>query len=187
MRPLTAMKTIIRGAASPAMAATLAATLAGCVAGSPLGPPSTVTPIVDTKPEITIPLGARVDDVVALMGHPTRGPRVDAYSELIQYTYVYPFPAVSAESDLSQGRVRTEVGNTVHLFFDRGGVLRQMGLRTDLYYPSFLDTPAKRITIAARALDVDGRQIPIVPGIVQAVPEEPLAPPPSPPNVTGGG
>lgn len=51
-----------------------------------------------------------------------------------------------------------------------------MGTRVDPYYPSFIAAPADKVTIAARAIDVVGRQIPIVPGMVV-----PAAPPEAPP------
>jgi hypothetical protein len=146
------------------------AVLAACV------PVNNVPAIVDTKPAVTIPLGAQRDDVLALLGPATRGPRVDAYSELVEYIYVYPFPAVSAQSKVARGQARTEVADRLYLFFDRGGVLRRMGTRVDHYYHSFVTAPADSVTIAARAIDVEGRQIPMYPGIF--VPPTPPAPPP---------
>ena len=137
--------------------------LAACV------PASNVTAIIDTKPAVTIPLGAQRDDVLALLGPATRGPRVDAYSELVEYSYVYQFPAVSAQSKLANGQARTEVASKLYLFFDRSGVLRRMGTRVDPYYHSFVTAPA---------IDVEGRQIPMVPGVV-VPPAPPSAPPPS--------
>lgn len=142
---------------------------AGCMPGG------YVTPIVDTKPATTIPLGAQRDDVLALLGPATRGPITDAYSELVEYIYIYPFPAVSAETKLARGQMRTEIADRLYLFFDRGGVLRRMGTRVDPHYHSFVTAPADRATIAARAIDVDGRQIPIYPGVVTP-PTPPAAP-----------
>lgn len=142
---------------------------AGCA------PASRTAPIIDTKPSVTIPRGAQRDDVLALLGPPTRGPRVDPYSELVEYVYIYPFAAVSAETKLAKGQVRTENADRLYLFFDRSGVLRRMGTRVDPYYHSFVTAPAEQATISARAIDVDGRQIPVFPGVVI---------PPAPPDTT---
>lgn len=153
-----------------------AAVLATCAAAA-CAPANNMAPLLDAKPAVTIPLGAQRDDVLALLGPPTRGPRVDAYSELIEYAYVFPFPAVSAESKLAKGQTRTETADRLHLFFDRGGVLRRMGTRVDPYYPSFIAAPADSVTVAARALDAAGRQIPLVPGmLVPAAPTETPSP-----------
>lgn len=160
-----------RFAAATLLAAALATSLTACA------PANDVAPLIDAKPAVSFPLGAQRDDVLGLLGPPARGPRVDAYSELVEYVYLYPFPAVSAETKLAKGQIRTEVADRLHLFFDRGGVLRRMGTRVDPYYPSFIAAPADKVTIAARAVDVVGRQIPIVPGMVvpAATPEAPPA------------
>lgn len=153
------------------LAALLAgAGLAGCM------PANRTAPIIDTKPSVTIPRGAQRDDVLALLGPPTRGPKVDNYSELVEYIYIFPFAAVSAESKIGGGKLRTEQADRLYLFFDRSGVLRRMGTRVDPYYHSFVTAPAEQATIAARAIDVDGRQIPMFPAVVV---------PPPPPEETG--
>lgn len=139
-------------------------------------PGNYMPPLIDTKPAVSVPLGAQRDDILALLGPATRGPITDAYSELIEYIYIYPFPAVSAETKLAKGQIRTEITDRLYLFFDRGGVLRRMGARVDPHYHSFVTAPADRATIAARAIDVEGRQIPIFPGVV--APPPPLGPPP---------
>ena len=165
------MKTISR-LCLVAATALAGAALAACV------PVNNVPAIIDTKPAVTIPLGAQRDDVLALLGPATRGPRVDAYSELVEYIYIYPFPAVSAEAKVARGKARTEIADRLYLFFDRGGTLRRMGTRVDHYYHSFVTAPADSVTIAARAIDVEGRQIPMYPGIVTP-PPPPAAPPPA--------
>lgn len=165
---------MIRFSLPRAAALLLAAGVSACA------PANNVTPLIDAKPAVSIPLGAQRDDVLALLGPPAKGPRVDTYSELVEYTYIYPFPAVSAESKLAKGQVRTEAADRLHLFFDRGGVLRRMGTRVNPYYPSFVTAPADKVTISARAIDIDGRQIPMVPGMVA-----PAAPAETPPSSGG--
>ena len=124
--------------------------LAGCV------PPGDRGEKVTIEPAYIFSVGVRQDDVVAMLGWPTTGPRFDNLSQSYELVYTYPFPAIQAETRFPNGTTRAEMVETIHLFFSRAGLLLRMASRTDRWYSSFIEQPVQRITVLPRVVHASG-------------------------------
>lgn len=121
------------------------------------------------QPSYVFPLGANQNDVLGLLGTPQLGPKYDRYSNLTEFVYRYPFPAVKAETRLPNGATRVEMVDTIHMFFDQKNRLERMASQTNRFYSSFTDMPVDRITILPRRIEHDGS--------IHSVPDLPVLPP----------
>ena len=140
--------------------------------------PDRAPPAGVIEPSYVFPLGAKQDDVLAMLGAPERGPLFDRYSGLTELVYSYPFRAIRAETRFPDGTTRVEMVERVHLFFDRRNMLDRMAYRTNRYYPSVADLPVHRITVLPRLVDADGREHPVTDtGPVILEPPAPPEPP----------
>lgn len=126
------------------------ALLAGACALPPPSAPATVIP------SFSFALGANLSDIVATLGPPTQAPRLDRYSNLTQAAYTFPFPAVTVDTRLADGTVRSEVVDRLTLFFDADSRLVKMTPRPNPYYAVLTDLPVHRATVAPRMLARDG-------------------------------
>ncbi|MEI6559158.1 MAG: hypothetical protein WCO00_12205 [Rhodospirillaceae bacterium] len=124
--------------------------LGGCVAPAERGEHVTI------EPAYIFSIGVRQDDVVAMLGWPTKGPRFDNLTQSYELVYSYPFAAIQAETRFPNGTTRAEMVDTIHLFFSRGGQLTRMASRTDRWYSSFIEQPVQRITVLPRVVHASG-------------------------------
>ena len=153
--------------------------LAGCV------PPEERGEHVVIEPAYIFSLGVRQDDLVAMLGWPTKGPRFDNLTQTYEMVYTYPFPAIQAETRFSNGTTRAEMVDTIHLFFSRSGQLLRMASRTDRWYSSFIEQPVQRVTVLPRVVHASGMITAPRPK-PPADPAPPSRPPSTPPTLSGG-
>ena len=132
------------------LALAIALMLAGCV------PPAQRGEHVTIEPAYIFAVGVRQDDVVAMLGWPTTGPRFDNLTQSYEVVYSYPFAAIQAETRFPNGTTRAERVDTIHLFFSRAGYLTRMASRTDRWYSSFIEQPVQRITVLPRVVHASG-------------------------------
>ncbi len=124
-----------------------AAVLSGCYSEMAEPPDRAVI-----QPSYVFALGVRQDDVQAMLGQPSDGPRYDRASRTTLLVYHYPFQAIQAESRSHNGMIRAEMVDTIYLFFDSRGVLIKMGSWVNRWYPSEVDVPVQRITVLPRVV-----------------------------------
>lgn len=122
--------------------------LGGCM--MPPAPPATIIPAFEFS------IGANYNDIAGVLGNPQRGPLFDRYSNLTEVVYVFPFRAVTADTRLKDGTVRSEVTDRIHLFFNEHKRLVQMTHRPNPYYPALIDMPVHRVTVSPRMVGRDG-------------------------------
>ncbi len=121
--------------------------LGGCYANKAEPPNQAVI-----QPSYVFALGAHQADVMAMLGEPAEGPRFDRVSQTSELVYSYPFQAIQAESHYPNGATRAEMVDTIHMFFDRKGLLVKMGSWVDPWYSSVIQVPVQRITVLPRVV-----------------------------------
>jgi len=123
--------------------------LAACV-------PTPATPPYTILPGYEFAIGANLADIVAVIGPPRRGPIRERWSNLDQSVWSWPFPALTVETSLKDGSVRSEETTTIHVFTNAAGRVVSMTHRPDPYYPTHTDAPVTRVRVAPRARFADG-------------------------------
>ena len=126
----------------------LLAILSGCAVEPMAEPPERAV----IEPSYAFTLGAHQDDIIAALGYPAEGQRFDPVSQTLELVYSYPFPAIQAESHFPNGVTRSEMVDTIHLFFDRKGLLVKMGSWVNRWYSSVIDVPVQRVTVLPRGV-----------------------------------
>jgi hypothetical protein len=111
------------------------------------------------EPSYAFTLGSEQSDIMAALGMPAEGPRFDRVSQTIEVVYRYPFPAIQTESHFPNGVTRSEMVDTLHLFFDRKGLLVRMGSWVDRWYSSVVEMPVQRVTVLPRVVHYPSGEI----------------------------
>ncbi|MEI8393095.1 MAG: hypothetical protein WCF85_00065 [Rhodospirillaceae bacterium] len=156
------------------LAAGLLLVLTGCVQPDLRGARVTV------EPSYIFKLGVHQDDVMRMLGDPPENPHFDRLTQLVMMTYTYPFPAIQAETQFSNGTTRSEMVDHIVMFFDRNHLLVKMAAHTDRWYPSVTGMPVQRITVLPRVVHPDGR-------VTAPKPAPDVVPgPPPPPRFNSG-
>ena len=127
------------------------ATLTACIPVEMRGERATVAP------SYVFALGTHQNDIEAMLGFPSEGPRFDRLTQTIESVYVYPFQAIQAETQFPNGTTRAEMVDRIHMFFSRDGVLLRMSSQVDRWYSTFTALPVQRITVLPRLIHADGR------------------------------
>lgn len=146
--------------AARAMALGALALAAAMIATASCVPPPLRGERVVVEPSYIFALGAHQDDVEAMLGWPSRGPRFDKVSRTTEIAYAYPFPAIQAETHFPNGAVRAEMLDEITMFFNQDGVLVRMTGHPDRWYPSFSDLTVQRITVLPRVVHRSGEITP---------------------------
>ncbi len=139
------------------------------------------------EPAYVFSIGVHKDDVIAMLGWPTVGPRYDELTRGYELVYIYPIPVIQAETRFSNGTTRAEMVDTIHLFFSRAGLLTNMGSRTNRWYSSVIEQQVQRVTVMPRVIHSNGMITAPRPRPAEA--PAPANPAPAPPGLaleTGG-
>lgn len=114
------------------------------------------TPRYVILPGYEFAIGANLADIVAVIGPPRRGPIRERWSDLDLSLWTWPFPALTVETSLKDGSVRSEETATIQVLSNAAGRVVSMTHRPDPYYPTHTDAPVTRVRVAPRARFADG-------------------------------
>jgi hypothetical protein len=121
--------------------------LTGCVVEKAEPPERAVI-----EPSYAFTLGAHQTDILAALGDPAEGPRFERAGQTTELVYSYPFPAIQAETHFPNGVTRSEMVDTLHLFFDHKGLLVRMGSRVNRWSSWVVEMPYQRVTVLPRVV-----------------------------------
>jgi hypothetical protein len=124
--------------------------LTGC------GPPDFKGERVTIEPSYVFALGVLRSDVEAMLGLPEQPARYEPLSRQVELDYVYPFPAIQAETHFPNGVTRSEMVDRIAMFFDGHGILVRMASRTNRWYSTVIEQPVQRITVLPRLIHANG-------------------------------